>query len=251
MNFSIEILLGFLAVIAAITVPLIIYFLQKSKKRLAYEVVSNTQLVGVKSEVQNKIKIYYENKLVENVHLVSIRLINSGNQPISIEDFARPINIKLGSNTNILTCEVLEKNPKDLDIVISKMQNSVKIQPLLLNPNDSLTLNILLSDYRGGLEVSARVRGISNIKVYREPESIKSIFLFLLFVLLLILNAFNAVSKNKIGSFFGIDGQNLVLILMGPIIIFICYTLISILYQATKDFFIRKVREIYSEENKE
>ena len=103
----------------------------------------------------------------------------------------------------------------------------------------------------GGLEVSARVRGISNIKVYREPESIKSIFLFLLFVLLLILNAFNAVSKNKIGSFFGIDGQNLVLILMGPIIIFICYTLISILYQATKDFFIRKVREIYSEENKE
>ena len=151
MNFSIEILLGFLAVIAAITVPLIIYFLQKSKKRLAYEVVSNTQLVGVKSEVQNKIKIYYENKLVENVHLVSIRLINSGNQPISIEDFARPINIKLGSNTNILTCEVLEKNPKDLDIVISKMQNSVKIQPLLLNPNDSLTLNILLGDYRGGV----------------------------------------------------------------------------------------------------
>ena len=144
MSFSIEILLGFLAVIAAITVPLIIYFLQKSKKRLAYEVVSNTQLVGVKSEVQNKIKIHYENKIVENVHLVSIRIINSGNQPISIDDFARPISIQLGSNTNILTCEVLEQSPKDLDISILKMQNSVEIQPLLLNPNDSFNLNILL-----------------------------------------------------------------------------------------------------------
>ena len=251
MSFSIEILLGFLAVMAAITVPLIIYFLQKSKKRLAYEVVSNTQLVGIKNEVQNKIKIYYENKLVENVHLVSIRFINSGNQPISIDDFARPINIQLGSNTNILTCEVLEQNPKDLDVSILKMQNRLEIQPLLLNPNDSLTLNILLSDYRGGLEVSARVRGISNIEVYREPESIKSIFLFLLFVLLLILNFINAVSKNKIGSFFGIDGQNLVLIFLGPIIIFICYTWISVSYQAIKEFFIKKVKEISSERSKE
>ena len=168
MSFSIEILLGFSAVIAAITVPLLIYFLQKSKRRVAYEVVSNAQLVGVKSEVQNKIKIYYENKLVENVHLVSIRIINSGNQPTSIDDFARPISIQLGSNTNILTSEVLGLNPKDLDVSILKMQNSVEIQPLLLNPNDSLTLNILISDYRGGLEVSARVRGISNIEIYRK-----------------------------------------------------------------------------------
>ncbi|WP_198330609.1 hypothetical protein [Psychrobacter cibarius] len=94
MSFSIEILLGCLAVIAAITVPLIIYFLQKSKKRLAYEIVSNTQLVGVKSEVQNKIKIYYENKLVENVHLLLIRIINNGNQSISIGDFAKRIDIR-------------------------------------------------------------------------------------------------------------------------------------------------------------
>lgn len=251
MSFSIEILLGFSAVIAAITVPLIIYFLQKSKRRLAYEVVSNAQLVGVKSEVQNKIKIYYENKLVENVHLVSIRIINSGNQPISIDDFARPISIQLGSNTNILTSEVLGLNPKDLDVSILKMQNSVEIQPLLLNPNDSLTLNILISDYRGGLEVSARVRGISNIEIYRKPESIKSIFLFPLVVLLLILNFFNAVFKNKIGSFFGLDNQNLALILLGPIIIFMCYTMASLLYQVIKDFFIRKVREVYSEESKE
>ena len=72
-----------------------------------------------------------------------------------------------------------------------------------------------------------------------------------LVVLLLILNFFNAVFKNKIGSFFGLDNQNLALILLGPIIIFMCYTMASLLYQVIKDFFIRKVREVYSEESKE
>ncbi|WP_296245519.1 hypothetical protein, partial [Psychrobacter sp. UBA6766] len=108
MSFSMEILLGFLAVIAAITVPLIIYFLQKSKKQLSYEIISNTQLVGVENEIQDRITILYDEKQVVNVHLISIRFVNDGNQPISIDDSAMPINIKLGSATNILTCEVFD-----------------------------------------------------------------------------------------------------------------------------------------------
>ncbi len=173
MSFSLELLIGVSAVIAAITVPLIIYFLQKSKKRLAYEVISDTQLVGVKSEVQNKIKIYYENEPVENVHLISIEFINNGNQPISIDDFTRPVNIHLGDDVNILTCEILDQNPRNLDVNFVNTQDSIKIQPLLLNSNDNFTLNVLLSNYKGELEVSARVKGISNIEVYRKPESIK------------------------------------------------------------------------------
>ena len=167
MGFSIEILLGLLAVIAAITVPLIIYFLQKSKKRLAYEVVSNTQLVGVKSEVQNKIKIYYENKLVADVHLLLIRIINNGNQSISIGDFAKRIDINLGNNLNILTCEILRQYPDNLDVNVIKMINSIEIEPLLLNPKDNFTIKILLSDYKEDFEVSARIEGIGKIEVYK------------------------------------------------------------------------------------
>ncbi|WP_201591590.1 hypothetical protein [Psychrobacter sp. Pi2-51] len=251
MSFSIEILLGLLAVIAAITVPLIIYFLQKSKKRLAYEVVSNTQLVGVKSEVQNKIKIYYENKLVENVHLVSIRIINSGNQPISIDDFARPISIQLGSSTNILTCEVLEQSPKDLDISILKMQNSVEIQPLLLNPNDSFNLNILLSDYREELEVSARVKGVAKVEIYREPPPVLNLILLFIMGLSVSLCLLYVVFKDLVESYFGTNSEILVYIIISPIIIIFTYIISSLIVEIIKSCFVRKVKEINSEKNEE
>lgn len=170
MNFSIEILLGFLAVIAAITVPLIIYFLQKSKKRLSYEVISNTQLVGVENEIQDRITILYDEKKVVNVHLISIRFVNDGNQPISIDDFAMPINVKLGSGTNILTCEVLEQSPNELNASIIKMEDSVEIQPLLLNSNDNFTLNILLNDYDESLYITTRIKGIKSISLYKKSK---------------------------------------------------------------------------------
>ena len=241
MVFSLELLIGVLAVIAAITVPLIIYFLQKSKKRLAYEVISDTQLVGIKSEVQNKIKIYYEDKLVENVHLISIKIINNGNQPISISDFAELINIRLGNNTNILTCEVLEQNPKDLDVCVVKIQDSIEIQPLLLNPNDSFTLNILLSNYKRDLEVSARIEGVNKIEYYVEPQPIANLIMLIIFILLIILNIFYVIFKSNFESFFGIDSEKLALILISPILIFSIYGILITSYEAIRFFFLEKL----------
>lgn len=241
MVFSLELLIGVLAVIAAITVPLIIYFLQKSKKRLTYEVISDTQLVGIKSEVQNKIKIYYEDKLVENVHLISIKIINNGNQPISISDFAELINIRLGNNTNILTCEVLEQNPKDLDVCVVKIQDSIEIQPLLLNPNDSFTLNILLSNYKRDLEVSARIEGVNKIEYYVEPQPIANLIMLIIFILLIILNIFYVIFKSNFESFFGIDSEKLALILISPILIFSIYGILITSYEAIRFFFLEKL----------
>ena len=170
MIFSIEILLGFLAVIVAIAVPLIIYYLQKSKKQLSYEIISNTQLVGVENEIKDRITILYDEKKVVNVHLISIRFVNDGNQPISVDDFAMPINVKLGSGTNILTCEVLEQSPNELNASIIKMEDSVKIQPLLLNSNDNFTLNILLNDYDESLYITTRIKGIKSIGPYKKSK---------------------------------------------------------------------------------
>lgn len=180
MSLSVEILLGFLAVIAAITVPLIIYFLQKSRKKISYEIISNTQLVGIKNKIQDNIKILYEDKLVENVHLVSIRLINDGNQPIAIDDFATPIRVQLGNSTNILTYEVLEQNPSELNATIIRTEDRVEVQPLLLNSNDSFTLNILLNDYDESLCITARIKGVKNIGLYKKSKfTIVNLVLFL------------------------------------------------------------------------
>ena len=243
MSFSIEILLGCLAVIAAITVPLIIYFLQKSKKRLAYEIVSNTQLVGVKSEVQNKIKIYYENKLVENVHLLLIRIINNGNQSISIGDFAKRIDINLGNNLNILTCEILRQYPDNLDINVIKMVDSIEIEPLLLNPKDNFTIKILLSDYKENFEVSARIEGISKIEVYKEPQPLFNITLMLTFIPFLILMITRIFFEETFKNYFGFDISIIVHTFFVLIITILVFQILKIWYEAAKEFFLKDTDE--------
>lgn len=222
MSFSIEILLGFLAVIAAITVPLIIYFLQKSKKQLSYEIISNTQLVGIENEIQDRITILYDEKQVVNVHLISIRFVNDGNQPISIDDFAMPINVQLGSATNILTCEVLEQNPNELNANIVKMEDSVEIQPLLINPNDSFNLNILLNNYEGSLCIRARIKGIKTISVYKEPKFTIVNFLLIMHFLVGMVGMFSTIYGRETNNDFVSD------IGYVSFIFFITLTLLSI-----------------------
>ncbi|WP_352287503.1 hypothetical protein [Psychrobacter sp. GW64-MNA-CIBAN-0177] len=223
MSFSVELLLGTLAVIATITVPLIIYFLQKSRKKLSYEIISNTQLVGVENKIKDRITILYDEKKVVNVHLISIRFVNDGNQPISIDDFAMPINVRLGSDTNILTCEVLEQNPNELNAAIVKMEDSVEIQPLLINANDSFKLNILVNNYEGSLFITARIKGIKTISIYKEPKFTIVNFLFVMYFLIGMLGLFSTI--------YGREANNNVVSDIGYVsfMIFITLSLLSLL----------------------
>ena len=185
--------------LAAIIVTIILFILGRKKKRLAYYIVSNTQLVGIENSIQDKIKILYDEKQVANVHLISIKFINNGNEPISVDDFDKPISIKYDSAVNILTYEVLEKTPADLDATIKEREEFLEIKPLLLNPNDDFTINILASDFEGGLEISARIKGINKVEIYKSYEDSSRVLIYInIFII------FMAV----ISSFYGkeIDG---------------------------------------------
>ncbi len=156
--------------LAAIIVAIILFILGRKKKRLAYYIISNTQLVGIENSIQDKIKILYDEKQVTNVHLISIRFINNGNEPISVDDFDKPISIKYGNDVNIITHEMLEKIPEDLDAVIRKKEKSLEVEPLLLNTKDEFTVNILASDFNGDLDISARIKGVKELEIYNQYD---------------------------------------------------------------------------------
>ena len=160
------IILGLTAIIVAI----ILFILGRKKKRLAYYIISNTQLVGIENSIQDKIKILYDEKQVTNVHLISIKFINNGNEPISIDDFDKLISIKYDSAVNILTHEIVERVPENLDAIIKEKEKFLEIKPLLLNPSDKFIVNILASDFNKDLEISARIKGVKGIEIYNKYD---------------------------------------------------------------------------------
>jgi hypothetical protein len=177
---------GVVLAIIALLVTIVIFIVQRKKKRLSYQVISLTSLLGLKEEIAGKIKVLYEGNEVTNVHLFEIKLINTGNQPIASSDFERPICISFADVTTILTSEIYESNPKDIKGDLAVEGCSLAVKPLLLNPNDSLSIKTLISNFDGSFTVDGRIIGVRQITEYREKVSLILLPLFLLSILLIL-----------------------------------------------------------------
>jgi hypothetical protein len=142
----------------------IVSFLQRKRKRLSYEIVSSSSLLSLDRQIKGKVKILYDGIEVEKVHLIVIRVYNSGNTPIKSGDYERPIKFSFGPSARILSFEVTETEPDNLDVGVTPDENSVSVDPLLLNSKDSILLTALVSEFDGLVNSDARIVGIKSIQ---------------------------------------------------------------------------------------
>ena len=145
-----QFLIGASIAIIAIVVSVILYFKQLNRKRLSYEILSDTSLLTTDEETKNEIRLTYKNEPIEKVRLIVLRIFNSGNVPVESEDYEEPISIRLG-DARVLSAEVIKKSPKNLKSTLIIEKGVVTLYPTLLNPADSLKIKILVSDYEKGL----------------------------------------------------------------------------------------------------
>jgi hypothetical protein len=75
----------------ALIVTIVIYYLQKQRKELAFGVLSARTLVNVSEQVASRVVISFDGVPVTNIRLVVIGLKNSGDKPILATDFERPM----------------------------------------------------------------------------------------------------------------------------------------------------------------
>lgn len=147
--------------LAAIVVSIGVYRKQRTRKGLSKEILRRS-LVSVHAEAGDRISISYEGQPVRQVHLIEVALENTGNVPILAEDFKRPLEVTFGAGSP-MTVEVAEKNPPNLEPAISTDGSAVRLEPLLLNPGDRMTIRALVRDFRGSVQVEHRIVGIAEI----------------------------------------------------------------------------------------
>jgi len=158
-----------LLTIAAIVVSVIIYLKQRQRRSLSYEIVSATPLLSVEEDIKKDLQISYKGKPVEQVHLVMIKILNSGSLPIPSKDYEQPITLSFGNQTKILTAEIAETNPDSLEASIDASDRHAILVPALLNQKDFITIKMLVTKYRSEPNVSGRIIGVKEIRkvVYR------------------------------------------------------------------------------------
>jgi len=165
----------------------------RRKKSLFFYVSSSTNLLSIHDEAKfdDKLRIFYEDKVVDNVFLVVTKITNNGNTPIDEDDFKEPIQIETNDTGTILSAQIIDTNPPDIKVRIGKRKSQVSIYPLLLNPGDSINIKLIINNFDKITSVTSRIRGVKNIELDLSEKYTKSdkrlgmLFTILVFYLIL------------------------------------------------------------------
>jgi hypothetical protein len=152
---------------AAVIIAIIIFLKQRQKKEFSYEIISDMPLIVVGEETEKgKLEIRYEGKEIEQAYTGIIKVFNSGNVPIDEDDFASPVAICSSETGQILTAEIVEREPDDLQASIDIIDGEVVLSPTLINGGDALTLRIICTTPCTGMIVKGRIKGVKRIKKF-------------------------------------------------------------------------------------
>ncbi|MCT4477072.1 hypothetical protein N0U24_07835 [Peribacillus frigoritolerans] len=170
---------------SSIGVSIILWRKGQSRKALSYDIFSSTSLFKKHDELGKKLKIFFDDREIkENVLLVLLRIVNTGNVPIEEDDFKKDITIET-NNSKILIAEVKETTPKNLYVDIRNDRTGyAAISPLLLNSKEEIIIKLLIkaSDKipfsKDELIVASRIVGVSEITKVKQSSSL--VFLMLI-----------------------------------------------------------------------
>jgi hypothetical protein len=201
----------FVAVVVAVVALIVavsIYLIGRPVKRLQVQILSNSPLISVNTEISPQIQILYKDKPVQTLSLILLRFENVGNEPIRESDYSKPIRILLSPNAEVGEVTVQETKPEGINLNPTvSASNQVEIAKALLNPGDQAVLKVLALNNDGTLKVEARIVGIPHLKILSALEgSTQSndsvpysiVFIGLGVAILIVISAFTWYSKKVI-----------------------------------------------------
>jgi hypothetical protein len=148
--------------IAGLCITVGLFLAGRRRKRLSY-LVSNTRVLGVHEELNpSRVQILFDGAPVTEVDLAIININNWGNEPIRAEDFERPLRFRWNEPARILSAEVIEVTPPNLQPKIKASGNEIVLDPLLLNQGDQIRIKALINRGRE-LSVDARIVGVKRV----------------------------------------------------------------------------------------
>jgi len=153
---------GVVLAVAALAATFLVFWLQRQRKTLSYEVISKNQLLTVREELEGRLQVLYDGHPARDICLLIVKFVNSGNVPVSTTDYERPLSLSTGITSKILSAVITDVDPENLAASIDILESRVTLKPILLNSKDSVTLKLIVSDF-DCIVVDGRVLGVKSV----------------------------------------------------------------------------------------
>jgi hypothetical protein len=188
---------GIIAIIAIITTITVAYFANwwRNRKKLSYEIIAESLLLTADEEIKDDLQILYKGAEVKNVHLLILKIINNGNQPILSNDFEKPLNLVFSEDAEILSAKPVSVRPENLDVSITFEKNILALTPLLMNSEDFALIKLIISSNSSQFKVDTRIVGVKEVKKAYTKFNSKPLWLMTLFCFVLSLSSFFVIDN--------------------------------------------------------
>ena len=163
-NFDIKAYLGLFIALAGVIGPVFLWQFDISSKSLSVQLVSTVPLQPeVKSSVKG-LQIVIDGVKTDRPYLSTIEIVNDGSKPIPSSDFESDLEIRLTNSAYVIRGGIVESIPHEIPAEISFEERSkLVLDPLLLNPKDSITITVITAGGAPKFEPFARISGISKV----------------------------------------------------------------------------------------
>ena len=167
--------LTILAAVAGLIVPVWLWKYDVSSRSITVSLISSIQLLqGDPSGAKLDLQLTLENVSVENPYLSTIEISNNGAKPISASEYETPIEISTGAGSKLVKVKLADTQPKGIPALVGGEGSTIKLQPTLLNPSDTLSIVVITSGARPVFSPSARIAGVHQITYVDSTGRAKS-----------------------------------------------------------------------------
>ena len=109
-----------------------VYLRTWRRKAISYETLSNTPLLSTTDQFASRVKVVFDGTPVEGVRFAVFRVQNSGNLPVTPQDYGMPITVSVGPEARILAADIAGMKPRQLRPVLKVEPSRISIAPLLI-----------------------------------------------------------------------------------------------------------------------
>ena len=181
-----------LLAVAGVAVPVWLWKFDLTAKSLQFRVVSQTSLAPDVSGNLSGLSVTMNGLALEQPYLTLMQLENNGSKPIPTADFESGPELQIDTGKRFVNVEVTKAKPSALVAALKIESTRVTVQPLLLNPGDTLSFAILSSGGKPTFESRARVAGVSEVPLLDESTPKPSLALLTLEIAGALLALFSA-----------------------------------------------------------
>lgn len=137
-------------------------YFSKTRKDLSY---GRSRWPLIKDEVGSRLQLHFDNKPVGDVSIVMVNLMYKGNEPIRREDYEQEVNFDFEDGARVLSAEVVDVNPGNMKtILVSDSDTQVRLEPVLLNDGNSMTIKMLVENCEKAPSINGRIAGVQRLR---------------------------------------------------------------------------------------